>query len=63
MWNAFLRSEGSFNDLVLHHFELLIIVEKLEKLNFFTLKATEIVCTCITSPAEASAGLVKIHLH
>ena len=37
---------------MLHHFELLIITEKLEKLNFFILKTTEIVCTCTTSPAK-----------
>ena len=37
---------------MLHHFELLIITEKLEKLNFFTLKTTKIVCTCTTSPAK-----------
>ena len=40
-----LRSYGSLNDLVAHHFNLLtiIIAEKLEKLIFFTLEVTEIV--------------------
>ena len=46
--------------LTLHNLELLTSAEKLQKLQklsilFLTVKVTESSCTCITSPAEASA--------